>query len=280
MKKLPVIFLVFCMAFILAACSEGKALEIAATKYFAEFPGMRMISFEDLFSRIDAGEEPFILSIRENDEYNEGHITGAYNAAWGTKLSEKISMLPKDEPVFVYCNTGQISGQAVALFNMLGIEAYSVKFGFKSGAVEVKGYSAYIETEANELPDAGAKFDGEVLAYVKEYINMADYNMNYTMTASDAAPFIESGNIAVMDIRSADDYDTAHIEGAVNVLFGKDMQESLEEFEGRKIIVVCYSGQAAGQTVAVLRALGYDAAVLESGMNSGWVEEGYPVMRE
>ncbi len=269
MKKLLVILMAAIMVFAVTACSGGNALESAANDYFAQYPGSRIITWDDLFAKIDAGDEPFILSIRQSDVYNEGHIVGAYLASWGTDLAEKVSMLPKDEPVYVYCYSGQTAGQTVALMNILGIEAYSVKSGYNLGASKTEGFEAYVETEANELPDAGAKFDKAVLEFAQEYFNTVADNSNNIMAASAAAPLIEAGDLTVMDIRKADDYNAGHIEGAVNVPFGEGMQEKFADFEGKKIIVACYSGQTAGQTVGVLRALGYDAISLKSGMG-GW----------
>jgi rhodanese-related sulfurtransferase len=269
MKKLLVILMAVAVVFAATACQGGNALESAATNYFAEFPGNRIVTWDDLFAKIDAGDEPFILSIRQNDVYSEGHINGAYLASWGTDLAEKVSMLPTDEPVYVYCYSGQTAGQTVALLNILGVEAYSVKSGYNLGASKTEGFEAYVETDANELPDAGAKFNKDVLSYVEEYFNTVADNANNIMAADAAAPLIEAGDLTVMDIRSADDYAAGHIEGAVNVPFGSGMQEKFADFEGKKIIATCYSGQTAGQTVAVLRALGYEAVSLKSGMG-GW----------
>ncbi|HCJ57468.1 MAG TPA: sulfurtransferase, partial [Clostridiaceae bacterium] len=53
----------------------------------------------------------------------------------------------------------------------------------------------------------------------------------------------------------------------------------------KKIIVYCYTGQTAGQTVAALRLLGYDAVSLNAGMgtpatgDAGWMNKGYPVVK-
>lgn len=269
MKKLLVILMAVVMVFAATACQSGNALESAATDYFAEFPGSRIITWDDLFAKIDAGDEPFILSIRQNDVYSEGHINGAYLAAWGTDLAEKVSQLPMDAPVYVYCYSGQTAGQTVALLNILGVEAYSVKSGFNLGASKTEGFEAYVETTANELPDAGAKFNKAALEYVEGYFNTVADNANNIMASDAAAPLIAAGDLTVMDIRKADDYNAVHIDGAINVPFGEGMQENFADFEGKKIIVACYSGQTAGQTVGVLRALGYDAISLKSGMG-GW----------
>lgn len=290
MKKILIAVLAALMVFSLAACAgepqqssakpsegasqgapEGDAVKAAAAAYFAEFPGNRIVEWADVFAMIDAGDEPFILSIRQKDVYDQGHIKGAYLAAWGADLAEKVSMLPKDKPVYVYCYSGQTAGQAIALMNMLGIEAYSIKSGYNYGAVKVEGYEAYVETAANELPDAGAGFDADVLAFVKEYFNSVTDNGSYQITSADAMPLIEAGDVAVLDIRSAEDFEKGSIEGSQNIPFGKGM-----DFSGlptdQKIVVTCYSGQTAGQAVAIMRALGYDAVSLAFGMKGakGW----------
>jgi rhodanese-related sulfurtransferase len=279
MKKLLSLLLVFMLSISLVACgstdassaTESAGIEESATAYFAEFPGNRIIGWDALFSKIDAGDEPFILSIRSADDYAAGHIEGAMNAAWGADLASKVSMLPTDQPVYVYCYSGQTAGQTIALLNMLGIEAYSVKSGFNKGAMQVEGYEAYVSTDAVELADAGAEFDADALAFVEDYFNTVKDNGNF-MVASDAVSTLtESGDAVVVDIRTADDYAAGHIEGAISVPYGANMQELFADLPAdTKLIVTCYSGQTAGQTVAVLRALGHDAVSLKYGMNLGY----------
>jgi len=290
MKKLLVILLVVALLFSVTACTGTKksaaeetstevvaasgGVEDAATAYFADFPGNRIVTWDDLFAKMDAGDEPFILSIRQQDVYDEGHIKGAALAAWGTDLAEKVAMLPTDEPVYVYCYSGQTAGQAVALMNMLGIEAYSVKSGYNYGAMKTEGYEAYVDKAAVELADAGAKFDKKVLEYVQGYFNAIPDSGNNIISSTDAKPLIDAGDVVVVDIRKSEDYDAAHIEGAVSIPWGGGMQENFANLPAdKKIVVTCYSGQTAGQTVAVMRSLGYDAVSLKFGMNgkTGWV---------
>ena len=282
MKRVLVFLLIMAMLFSVTACAkpaevetapaaETAGLEDSANDYFASFPGSRIVDWADVATMIEAGEEPFILSIRQEDVYNEGHVEGAYLAAWGQDLADKVDMLPTDQTVYVYCYTGQTAGQTVALLNILGVDAVSIKSGYNNGISKAEGYEAFVETEANELPDAGAEFDPETLAFVKDYFASVGDNANYIMAADEVAPLAESGDVVVMDIRSAEDFAKGHVDGAVNVPFGQGMQEQFPQFEGEKIVVACYSGQTAGQTTAVLRALGYNAYSMKSGMGaSGW----------
>jgi len=76
----------------------------------------------------------------------------------------------------------------------------------------------------------------------------------------------------VYDIRPAADFAAGHISGAQNVAL-KDVitkTESLGLAKDAKILVVCFTGQTAGQAVMALRLLGWSKAqVLKWGM-AGW----------
>jgi len=76
----------------------------------------------------------------------------------------------------------------------------------------------------------------------------------------------------IYDIRSATDFAANHIKGATNVVL-KDIITTVTNAavaKDAKILVVCYTGQTAGQAVMALRLLGWkNAVVLKWGM-SGW----------
>ncbi len=76
----------------------------------------------------------------------------------------------------------------------------------------------------------------------------------------------------IYDIRSATDYGTGHIKNATNVAL-KDIITTVTTAalaKDAKILVVCYTGQTAGQAVMAMRLLGWkNAVVLKWGM-AGW----------
>lgn len=71
----------------------------------------------------------------------------------------------------------------------------------------------------------------------------------------------------LLDIRKPEDYEKNHIDGAINIPWNEvgDYLDDLPKNE--KIIVICYTGQTAGQTVALLRLLGFDCCALKGGMS-------------
>ena len=292
MKKILIAMLAVIMVLSMAACgaqestdsasagasaqqstASGDSVKTAAEAYFADFESNPVIKWPELFTLIDSGDEPFIVSIRQQDAYEAAHVDGAYLAAWGSDLAEKVSMMPTDKPVYIYCYSGQTAGQTVALLRMLGIDAYSVQSGFNYGAMATEGYEAYVATgAAPEFPDAGASFDADVLAYVQSYFNSVTDNSNFQIAPADAKVLIEAGEVTFVDVRQADAYEAAHVEDAINIPFGQGMDFSALPTD-QKIIVTCYTGQTAGQTVAIMRALGYDAWSLQFGINGakGWI---------
>ena len=74
----------------------------------------------------------------------------------------------------------------------------------------------------------------------------------------------------VYDIRSATDFAAGHIKNATNVALKDIITTATPVAKDAKILVVCYTGQTAGQAVMALRLLGWkNAVVLKWGM-AGW----------
>ena len=91
----------------------------------------KYITASDLNMKIAEGEDMTILSVRSADHYAAGHIPGAINIGLGA-LADNLNKLDPDAPVYVYCYTGHSAAKAAALLQMLGYDAYSLKFGMCS----------------------------------------------------------------------------------------------------------------------------------------------------
>ena len=86
------------------------------------------ISAGDLAARIDAGEGPFVLDVRQPEEEAEGVIPGARMIPL-PELPERLAEIPADREIFVHCRSGGRSSRAVKLLREAGI----------SGAVNITG---------------------------------------------------------------------------------------------------------------------------------------------
>lgn len=93
-----------------------------------------LIDCAQLESRVEAGEKQFVLDIRKKEDYDKGHIKGAFHAEW-SEVWDFIEddVFDKDEKIVVVCYTGQTAGQTVSLLNILGYDACSLKGGMMNG---------------------------------------------------------------------------------------------------------------------------------------------------
>lgn len=115
---------------------------------------------------------------------------------------------------------------------------------------------------------------------VKTYFNDLEKGCNNLIDCESLYKKIGAKDeIFILDIRKAEDFDKGHIEGAVHSEWSEVWDFIDEEVlpKDEKIIVVCYTGQTAGQTVSILKILGYDACSLKGGMVNGWNKSDMPV---
>lgn len=276
-----------------AAAPEGVDVSEAAAAFFADYPEGGYIIKEDAFlQKFVSGEEMFVIDIRRPDDYAAGHIKGAVNMPWGPAIAADLASVPTDVPVYLYCYSGQTAGQTVALMNVAGIPVKSVRYGYKFGIATVDGYEEAVDTVAVALPEAEREIDPNIQAAVDAYFaeisEAAGTPFASNIISSENAKKIHDAgdeSVQFVDIRRPDDYDEGHIEGAINLPYGAGMQDLFASLPAdKKLIVNCYSGQTAGQAVAIMELMGYDAVSLKGGMGTpknkpmGWTTEGFPVV--
>ena len=110
MKKLMILLLAVMM---LTACAQDKENDREAV--------YMNITAEEAKQIMDAEEGYIILDVREQDEYDAGHIPGAILIPY-TQIEEKAAaMLPdQDQLILVYCRSGRRSKIAAEALVELG----------------------------------------------------------------------------------------------------------------------------------------------------------------
>lgn len=78
-----------------------------------------------------AGDDALVVDVREDDEYTAGHVPGAVLIPMGT-LPERMSELPRDQPVYLFCGCGGRAGKAAELLTAAGYDARSVAGGTRA----------------------------------------------------------------------------------------------------------------------------------------------------
>jgi rhodanese-related sulfurtransferase len=85
-------------------------------RQFASVKGLRTLPSEQ-FQNESKGNK--VIDVREIHEYKRGHIKGAVNVPL-SQLQQRMGDIPKDRPVYLYCQSGMRSKQAAKLLGRNG----------------------------------------------------------------------------------------------------------------------------------------------------------------
>ena len=119
MKKLLCIMSVL-LCILTAACGNDNVPEISGADAPADITGSdkdkdgtlmyEQITAEDAKNIMDSGEDCIILDVREQEEYDEGHIPNAVLIPYTEIENKAEEMMPdKDKLILVYCRSGRRS---------------------------------------------------------------------------------------------------------------------------------------------------------------------------
>jgi rhodanese-related sulfurtransferase len=135
-----------------------------------------------------------------------------------------------------------------------------------------------------------------LLERIDHFITSIDSNWNY-ITPPELYQKLqtkEHSKLFLLDIRKKEDYlKTGHIPGSINI-FWKDLYqpENLKKLPcplhnpDYTIVLICYVGHTASQTLVLLRLLGFKVVALKFGMGispvkevpiRGWLDYHYPL---
>jgi len=89
-------------------------------------PDVPEIDIDTLEQRMADGV--VVVDVREDDEYLDGHVSGAVLIPLGT-VPDRFDEIPTDQPVLVICARGGRSAKAVEFLRTKGIDATNVAGG-------------------------------------------------------------------------------------------------------------------------------------------------------
>ena len=112
-----ILILLMTMALFLSGCGVK-----AETEQKVEQNMYKQITAEEAKKMMEEQEEILILDVREQSEYNEGHIPGAVLLPVGTISEDTAAAVIeyKDTTAMVYCRSGNRSKTAAGLLAELG----------------------------------------------------------------------------------------------------------------------------------------------------------------
>jgi rhodanese-related sulfurtransferase len=239
-----------------AASLESDAVVTGVDEFLTNIPeGYLAVGNIDAFKDMLENTDVYLVDVREESEYAEGHIPGAVNIPIRT-LADNLDQIPMDQPVMVYCASGHRAGMALAALQELG---YTNAKSFPPGW---KGWSGAEEEVSTEATEPGTfdvpEVDGDMLAAVAEFLNNIPegyYSLGSDVEKLDAA--IEAG-ATVIDVRQPDEFEAGAITGAINIPI-RELAQNLDQIPtDAPVIVYCASGHRAAMSTGALHTLGLD----------------------
>lgn len=249
--------------------------------------GTKNITADALWTELNDGDatQPYVISVRSlRDDTVRGHIPGASHWEF-TSLCDRTAELPANKKIVVYCYTGQTASFATSYLNMLGFDAYNLKWGFCSWTSDTA------QTGANggwyTLNPGGQATVTAPTAMTGEHA-FPTVNVSATTVQGMITERIRAYFTAGWKFKNASDvytttedwyllcywpeapYNAGHINESVRFQPGSlGIAENLKFVPTDKpVIVYCYTGHTSMQVCAYLNMLGYDAYSMRYGMNA------------
>ncbi len=139
MKKLiqliPVILIM-----LIASCGDKKAATTEETT-----TALQEVAATEIFKDVDIAEfktliagNGILVDVRTPEEFAQGNIEGAANIDFlNSNFETKIQELDKSTPIYLYCRSGNRSGQSMKKMKALGFtEVYNLMGGYKAWSAQ------------------------------------------------------------------------------------------------------------------------------------------------
>ena len=99
------------------------------------------------------------------------------------------------------------------------------------------------------------------------------------ITPARAAELVRDGDAQLIDVRTPEEVEAGHIEGARHIELEQLPAQAAEIERERPIVFYCRTGARSAMATAAFRAAGYEAYNLDGGLLA-WVEGGLPIEPE
>ncbi len=227
----------------------------------------------DEFEKMNNDGAFTLVDVRTPEEYAEGYIKGAVNINFKKRtFPDYINAIDKEKPVAVYCRSANRSGKAAIIMQSLGFKnIYDLDGGVKAW----KSASKEFTTEENK---ANTK-----LQETLKKGELKGKNRNGKIHQIDENEFeklAKSGNVTVVDVRTAKEYAEGHVEGAINVdwknrHFAKNAIENITN--DKPVAIYCRSGNRATRAMYAMTALGFNEVYNPNHGMKSWLAANKPV---
>ena len=99
---------------------------------------IELIDVSELADRLSDGAAPLVLDVRDDDEWEHGHVPGSVHIPYG-ELPGHLDELPRDRAIAAICSGGKRSGLAASVLQREGFESVAHVTGGGVGTWERQG---------------------------------------------------------------------------------------------------------------------------------------------
>jgi rhodanese-related sulfurtransferase len=255
------------------------------SKAFAEVVeheyGTPWISAEELADRRERDERMAIFDSRSYEEYHSNSIPGAVSVP-GAELVYRFQELAPSPDTFVVVNCGGRTRSIIGAQSLIDAGVPNRVVSLKDGTMAwhlaglgvVAGATGRApEVSAEGLTTARQRADVVARRYGVQVIDRA--------TLTQWRRESERHTLYVMDVRDPTEYRARHLPGSLMAPGGQLVQEtdSWLGVWGARVVLVDDTGVRARMTASWLRRMGWDAVVLEGGIDGAELERGMPAAK-
>jgi rhodanese-related sulfurtransferase len=252
------------------------------SKAFAEVVehdyGTPWISVEELAERQKRGENMAIFDSRSYEEYHTNTIPGSVSVP-GAELVYRFQQMVPSPDTFVVVNCGGRTRSIIGAQSLIDAGVPNRVVSLKDGTMAWHLAGLGIKAGATDrAPEVSA--DGITTARQRAEAVARRYGVPVIDRATLAQWQREAdrSTLYVMDVRDPAEYRAGHLPGSAMAPGGQLVQEtdSWLGVWGARVVLVDDTGVRARMTASWLRRMGWDASVLEGGLDGAELERGIP----
>jgi rhodanese-related sulfurtransferase/glyoxylase-like metal-dependent hydrolase (beta-lactamase superfamily II) len=194
------------------------------------------------------GEDAQLLDVRDAAEFAKGHLAGSINIGLGGQYATWAgTLLDRTQPIVIIAEPGREEEAALRLG----------RIGFD----HVRGYLTGGMAALAETPELMRTTEQASAPMIAEEL------------AGDDAPML-------LDVRNAQEWETKHIAGSVNIPLNRLPERIAEIPQGRRIAVHCAGGYRSSIASSILERHGVGNLVEMAGGLAAWDAARLPVVTE
>jgi rhodanese-related sulfurtransferase len=236
------------------------------------------ISVEELAQRQRMGERLAIFDSRSYEEYHSNSIPGAVSVP-GAELVYRFGDLVPSPETFVVVNCGGRTRSIIGAQSLIDAGVPNRIVSLKDGTMawHLAGFDV-VSGATKRAPEVSP--DGVAAARERAETVARRYGVPVIdgATLGEWRREADRRTLYVLDVRDPAEYRAGHLPGSLMAPGGQLVQEtdSWLGVWGARVVLVDDTGVRARMTASWLKRMGWDAAVLEGGLDGAALEKGVP----